>query len=46
MKIQLVDDDKKIATVVKRGLDAEGYTVEVALTELTDCGSPPKATTT
>ncbi len=30
MKILLVEDDKKIATVVKRGLDAEGYTVEVA----------------
>jgi two-component system OmpR family response regulator len=30
VKILLVEDDKKIATVVKRGLDAEGYTVEVA----------------
>jgi DNA-binding response OmpR family regulator len=30
MKILLIEDDKKIATVVKRGLDAEGYTVEVA----------------
>ena len=30
MKILLVEDDKKIATIVKRGLDAEGYTVEVA----------------
>ncbi len=31
MKILLVEDDKKIATVVKRGLDAEGFTVDVAL---------------
>lgn len=31
MKILLVEDDKKIATVVKRGLDAEGFSVDVAL---------------
>ncbi len=30
MKILLVEDDKKIATMVKRGLEAEGFTVEVA----------------
>ena len=30
MKILLVEDDKKIATAVKRGLEAEGFTVEVA----------------
>ena len=30
MKILLVEDDKKIATIVKRGLEAEGFTVEVA----------------
>ncbi len=30
MKILLVEDDKKIATIVKRGLDAEGYTVDVS----------------
>ena len=30
MKILLVEDDKKIATIVKRGLVAEGFTVEVA----------------
>jgi two-component system OmpR family response regulator len=30
MKLLLVEDDKKIATVVKRGLEAEGFTVEVA----------------
>jgi DNA-binding response OmpR family regulator len=30
VKILLVEDDKKIATVVKRGLDAEGFTVDVA----------------
>ena len=30
MKILLVEDDKKIASVVKRGLDAEGFTVDVA----------------
>jgi DNA-binding response OmpR family regulator len=30
MKILLVEDDKKIATLVKRGLDGEGYTVDVA----------------
>ena len=31
MKVLLVEDDKKIATAVKRGLEAEGFTVEVAL---------------
>ena len=31
MKLLLVEDDKKIATAVKRGLEAEGFTVEVAL---------------
>ena len=31
MKILLVEDDKKIATVVKRGLEAEGFTVDVAV---------------
>ena len=30
MKILLVEDDKKIATIVKRGLEAEGFTAEVA----------------
>jgi two-component system OmpR family response regulator len=30
MKLLLVEDDKRIATVVKRGLEAEGFTVEVA----------------
>ncbi len=30
LKILLIEDDKKIATIVKRGLDAEGFTVEVA----------------
>jgi DNA-binding response OmpR family regulator len=30
VKILLVEDDKKIATIVKRGLEAEGFTVEVA----------------
>lgn len=32
MKVLLVEDDKKIATMVKRGLEAEGLTVEIALT--------------
>jgi two-component system OmpR family response regulator len=31
MKILLVEDDKKIAAVVRRGLEAEGFSVEVAL---------------
>jgi two-component system, OmpR family, response regulator len=31
MKILLVEDDKKIAAAVKRGLDAEGFTVDVSL---------------
>jgi DNA-binding response OmpR family regulator len=31
VKILLVEDDKKIASMVKRGLEAEGFTVEVAL---------------
>ena len=30
MKLLLVEDDKKIATAVRRGLEAEGFTVEVA----------------
>jgi DNA-binding response OmpR family regulator len=30
MKVLLVEDDKKIATAVKRGLEAEGFSVEVA----------------
>ncbi len=30
MKLLLVEDDKKIATAVKRGLEAEGFRVEVA----------------
>ncbi len=31
MKILVVEDDLKIATMVKRGLEAEGFVVEVAL---------------
>jgi DNA-binding response OmpR family regulator len=31
MKILLVEDDRKIAAMVKRGLDAEGFSVEVAM---------------
>jgi DNA-binding response OmpR family regulator len=31
MKLLLVEDDKKIAAAVKRGLESEGFTVEVAL---------------
>jgi two-component system OmpR family response regulator len=31
MKLLVVEDDKKIATAVKRGLEAEGFVVEVAL---------------
>ena len=31
MKLLLVEDDKKIVTYVKRGLEAEGFTVDVAL---------------
>ena len=30
VKLLLVEDDKKLATAVKRGLEAEGFTVEVA----------------
>ncbi len=30
MKLLLVEDDKKIATMVKRGLEAESFTVDVA----------------
>lgn len=30
MKILLIEDDKKIATAVKRGLEGEGFTVDVA----------------
>ncbi len=31
MKLLLIEDDRKIATAVKRGLEAEGFSVEVAL---------------
>ena len=31
MKLLLIEDDKKIAAAVKRGLEAEGFRVEVAL---------------
>jgi two-component system OmpR family response regulator len=31
MKILLVEDDRKIAATVKRGLDAEGFSVDVSL---------------
>ena len=31
MKLLLVEDDTKIAAAVKRGLEAEGFTVEVAV---------------
>jgi DNA-binding response OmpR family regulator len=30
MKLLVVEDDRKVATAVKRGLEAEGFTVEVA----------------
>ena len=30
MKLLMIEDDKKIATMVKRGLEAEGFSVEVA----------------
>ncbi|MGH2830840.1 MAG: response regulator transcription factor [Actinomycetota bacterium] len=30
MKLLIVEDDKKVATAVKRGLEAEGFTVDVA----------------
>lgn len=30
MKLLLIEDDRKIATAIKRGLQAEGFTVEVA----------------
>ncbi len=30
MKVLVVEDDKKIATALKRGLEAEGFTVEVS----------------
>ena len=31
MKLLLIEDDRKIAAAVKRGLEAEGFRVEVAL---------------
>lgn len=31
MKLLLVEDDKKVATAVKRGLEGEGFTVEASL---------------
>ncbi|MCP3934316.1 MAG: response regulator transcription factor [Actinomycetia bacterium] len=34
MKILVVEDDKKIASVVMRGLESDGYTVDVAFTGL------------
>ncbi len=32
MKVLVIEDDRKIASLVKRGLESEGLTVEVALT--------------
>ena len=32
MKLLMIEDDKKIATAVKRGLEGEGFVVEVAFT--------------
>lgn len=32
MKVLLVEDDKRVAATVKRGLEGEGFTVDVALT--------------
>ena len=31
VKVLLIEDDKKIASAVKRGLQVEGFTVDVAL---------------
>ena len=30
MKVLLIEDDKKIATAIKRGLEGDGFTVEIA----------------
>jgi DNA-binding response OmpR family regulator len=30
MKVLLVEDDRRIATLVKRGLDSEGFSVDVS----------------
>ena len=47
MKLLLVEDDRKIATAVKRGLEAEGFTRRGRRRRRsTGCGWPPKAATT
>jgi len=45
MKVLVVEDDSKIAAVVKQGLEAEGFSVEVSPTVTTACGGPPSITT-
>ena len=47
MKLLLVEDDKKVATAVKRGLEAEGFTRRGRRsTATTACGARPRAPTT
>ena len=42
MKLLLIEDDKKIATAVKRGLEGEGFTSKSPSTGPTDSGWRPK----
>ena len=42
MKLLVIEDDVKIATAVRRGLEAEGYAVDVAVDGTTGCGGRPR----
>ena len=44
MRLLVVEDDHKIAAAVKRGLEREGFAVDVAPTAMTGGGRRPRAT--
>jgi two-component system OmpR family response regulator len=46
MKVLVVEDDARIASAVKRGLDAEGFSVQVSFNGEDACGGPLSSTTT
>ena len=46
VRILVVEDDKHVARAVRRGLEAEGYAVDVALTAPTASGWPRRTPTT
>ena len=46
MKLLVIEDDKRIATAVKRGLEGEGFSVDVVLDGLVTMCSPAYGSTT